>query len=104
MASDVPSVARAFNSPLHLRRTPKSRHSSPSSSSSLGRFFRIEPGSGSGGVVIDTIKRGEDDDFLSAVATAPQTVILRLYESMGGHGRVVIDLCVVGSSLHPWFG
>lgn len=41
---------------------------------------------GSPNVFLETIKRGEDDDFGSK--SANKTVILRLYEAYGGHGRV----------------
>ena len=41
---------------------------------------------GSRNVFLETIKRGEDDDFASK--SASKTVILRLYEAFGGHGRV----------------
>lgn len=41
---------------------------------------------GSPNVFLETIKRGEDDDFESK--SASKTVILRLYEAFGGHGRV----------------
>ena len=91
MASDVPAVARAFNSPLHMRRAPKPRTGVDASLSGLGQFFRIE---NTTSVVLDTIKRGEDDDFLSAKSSAPETVILRFYESMGGASAAVINLGV----------
>lgn len=41
---------------------------------------------GSQNIFLETIKRGEDDDFESK--SASKTVILRLYEAFGGHGRV----------------
>lgn len=41
---------------------------------------------GSQNIILETIKRGEDDDFKSK--SASKTVILRLYEAFGGHGRV----------------
>lgn len=41
---------------------------------------------GSPNVILETIKRGENDDFESK--SANKTVILRLYEAYGGHGRV----------------
>jgi hypothetical protein len=43
------------------------------------RPFHVE---GARNVIIDTVKRGEDDDFASA--DAPKTVIVRLYEAFGG--------------------
>lgn len=44
--------------------------------------FRV---AGASSVILDTIKRSDDDDFLSSKAS--QSVICRLYESMGGHAR-----------------
>lgn len=41
---------------------------------------------GTPNVFLETIKRGEDDDFESK--SASKTVILRLYEAYGGHGHV----------------
>ena len=41
---------------------------------------------GSPNVFLETIKRGENDSFEPKSAT--KTVILRLYEAYGGHGRV----------------
>ncbi|KAH0833839.1 glycoside hydrolase family 38 protein [Lanmaoa asiatica] len=45
---------------------------------------------GSPNVFLETIKRGEDDDFESK--SASKTVILRLYEAFGGHGRVQLRI------------
>ena len=45
---------------------------------------------GSPNVFLETIKRGEDDDFESKGAS--KTVILRLYEAFGGHGRVQLRI------------
>lgn len=81
LESDVPEAAYIFNSPLHLRAVPQNaQHYPPILSKSP---FWLE---GSPNVFLETIKRGEDDDFSSKSAT--KTVILRLYEAYGGHGRV----------------
>lgn len=46
--------------------------------------FKLE---GTRNIILDTIKRAEDDHFGSN-SKEPQTVILRLYEAFGGHGDV----------------
>lgn len=45
--------------------------------------------SGAHNVILETIKRGEDDDFKSG---ANPTVVLRLYEAFGGHARVKLSI------------
>jgi alpha-mannosidase len=37
------------------------------------------------GIVLDAIKRGEDDNFDGSAS--PKTLILRLYEGLGGRAR-----------------
>lgn len=54
--------------------------------SSVPTIVRVEKAPN---VILDTIKRGDDDDFLSA--SAAKTVVCRLYESKGGHARAVIS-------------
>ncbi|KIJ12332.1 glycoside hydrolase family 38 protein [Paxillus involutus ATCC 200175] len=80
LESDVPMAAYVFNSPLHLRAVPQATAASPLVSKSP---FWLE---GSSNVFLETIKRGEDDDF--GVNGTTRTVVLRLYEAFGGHGRV----------------
>lgn len=36
-------------------------------------------------VILETVKRGDDDDFITS--RKPQSVICRLYESKGGHAK-----------------
>lgn len=43
---------------------------------------------GAPNVLLDTIKRAEDDDFLSSRSS--QSVICRLYESKGGHAKATL--------------
>lgn len=43
---------------------------------------------GAPNVILDTVKRGDDDDFLSS--RAGQSVICRLYESKGGHAKATL--------------
>ena len=44
---------------------------------------------GARNVVLDTVKRGEDDDFESP---HHKTIILRLYERLGGHARAMLSM------------
>lgn len=50
---------------------------------------------GARNVILETVKRGEDDDF-NASLTEPEsgtaTVVLRLYEAFGGHGKVQLNI------------
>jgi len=81
LESDVPKAAYLFNSPLHLRAVPENPQQHPPI---VARSpFWLE---GSTNVFLETVKRGEDDKFESK--SANKTVILRLYEAYGGHGRV----------------
>ena len=47
---------------------------------------------GAPNVFLETIKRGELDDFTSKAAGHPKTVILRLYEAFGGHARATLNI------------
>ncbi|KAF8549819.1 glycoside hydrolase family 38 protein [Imleria badia] len=87
LESDVPKAAYIFNSPLHLRAVPQNAQRPWATSRSP---FWLE---GSPNVFLETIKRGEDDDFESK--SANKTVILRLYEALGGHGRVQLRISPV---------
>lgn len=73
--SDVPAVASAFNNPLRLRRGAEGFTGSPITLS------------GARNVVLETIKRGEDDDN-----EGTKTVIVRLFEQYGGRGRAVLNM------------
>ncbi|GAA6040668.1 hypothetical protein JCM8097_000867 [Rhodosporidiobolus ruineniae] len=83
--TDVPAVARAFNFPLHLRRT--ARASSAETLSEQRAPFSL---SGDRNVVLDTVKRGEDDHF--SHGKGEETVVLRLYEAYGGAGKVRVHV------------
>ncbi|GAA5840618.1 hypothetical protein JCM11251_004169 [Rhodosporidiobolus azoricus] len=99
--SDVPAVARSFNFPLHLRRLAASSSSSgalssasaPPNSLATSRGRRVPfVLTGDRNVVLDTIKRGEDDHFGSPKEkSAEETIILRLYEAYGGGAKVKIE-------------
>lgn len=81
--SDVPDVARAFNYPLHIRRLPGKSSKSPKE----GPFFFT----GARNVILDTIKRGEDDHFGAKRKGENETVVLRMYEAYGGAGKVKLE-------------
>jgi alpha-mannosidase len=74
-----------FNSPLTV--TSVSKDQTTTSSSSVFSSVRV---SGSKSLVLDTIKRGEDDEDVSRgdfAKRSGQSVILRVYESLGGKSR-----------------
>lgn len=74
-----------LNSPMKLH-----HHPSPSTVSSLLSSFRI---AGAPGLVLDTIKRGEDDSDVSVAALPTrkgQSVIVRLYDALGGKSKGVL--------------
>jgi len=88
LESDVPIAAYLYNSPLHVRSVPEDVK------------FRPEPRHhapvlvhGAPNVILETLKRGDDDDVSGS---GPQTVILRLYEAYGGHATVKV---LISSSL-----
>lgn len=80
--SDVPIVAQFFNSPLHVMYALESEgltyrpvHKSP---------FSIE---GASNVVLETIKRAEDDPKKSLTR-----VVLRIFEAYGGHASATLRI------------
>ncbi|KAL8280086.1 hypothetical protein RQP46_007416 [Phenoliferia psychrophenolica] len=81
--SDVPVAGWLFNAPQHIRRLPRAH---VDHAISVDHPFKLH---GSRNIILDTIKRGEDDHFAKDSKHA-QTVILRLYEAFGGHGVVEI--------------
>ena len=89
--SDVPAVARMFNYPLHLRRRPSIALTESELMKSRGDDRHGQgPFSvvGARNVVLDTVKRGEEDDF--SARSKHETVILRLYEAYGGAAKAKI--------------
>ncbi|GAA6017633.1 hypothetical protein JCM11491_005308 [Sporobolomyces phaffii] len=84
--SDVALVARHFNFPLHVRL-------SASSTKSLVSTPEASPvslsSSTTSNLILDTIKRGEEDHFSSSTSPAKHgsSVIVRVYESLGGRGE-----------------
>ncbi|POW14082.1 hypothetical protein PSHT_07542 [Puccinia striiformis] len=86
LESDVPQVAIAFNNPIHLRYAP--RHiSSKDVLGPMTELFKLE-GLGARNVILDTIKRGEDDNFGFHSRKPIKTVIVRIYEAFGGCANV----------------
>ena len=66
------------------------RHDSASTSSSLLSSIKLE---GSPALILDTIKRGEDDEDVSRgelLKRKGRSVIVRIYESLGGKARGTI--------------
>lgn len=78
-------TARNFNTPIKL-----CSHSSPSTEASLLSSITIH---GSPALILDTIKRGEDDEDVSRGELPKRkgrSIILRVYESLGGKARGLI--------------
>jgi alpha-mannosidase len=90
----VPKLAKVFNAPL------KAKFASTGAvhqlASDVRGPFTVE---GAPNVILDTVKRGDDDDFLSA--NTSKSVICRLFESKGGHARakLVTTLPVAKASI-----
>jgi len=88
LESDVPIAGYLYNSPLHLRSIPDNVKFQPE----LGHHapFLV---SGAHNVILETVKRGDDDDVLGS---GPKTIVLRLYEAYGGHAtaRLMISSLV----------
>ncbi|KDQ27960.1 glycoside hydrolase family 38 protein [Pleurotus ostreatus PC15] len=86
LESDVPVAAYLFNSPLYLRFvehsiSPLNYPKSP---------FILE---GARNVVLETIKRGEDDAYSATKGKkSVTTIILRLYEAFGGHANAQLRI------------
>ncbi len=58
-------------------------------------LFKIKPPlsiEGAHNVFLETIKRGEDDDFRPSNISRTTTVVLRLYEAFGGHARIKLNV------------
>lgn len=82
-------AARNFNHPMLLTSHPASDFSM---TSSLLSSISLE---GSKALVLDTIKRGEDDEDVSRgelPVRKGRSIILRIYESLGGRARGYVKL------------
>nr|OQO24641.1 hypothetical protein B0A51_08727 [Rachicladosporium sp. CCFEE 5018] len=78
-----------FNYPVHV-----ATHPEPRTIQHLLSAFRLTPDS-SNSLVLDTIKRGEDDEDASngdMPAKKGKHVILRIYDSLGGTSRGTVNL------------
>lgn len=73
-------MAAAFNAPLRVQYGSQSIVQK--AMLDVKGPFKV---AGASNVLLDTVKRGDDDDYLSKGAT--KSVICRLYESKGGHAR-----------------
>ncbi|KAG9101891.1 Glycoside hydrolase, 38 vacuolar alpha mannosidase [Ceratobasidium sp. 370] len=82
LESDVPQVAYAFNSPLHLRWVPDKDKGTVSGLVHKAMFSVIDAPS----VILETVKRGDDDHG------SEQTIVIRLYEAFGGHARARLNV------------
>lgn len=89
LSSSTVRTASAFNNPFRF-----AHHPSPSSVSPLLSSLKI---SGADNLVLDTVKRGEDDEDIKGDKTVElpkrkgRSVICRLYDSMGGKSRAVLE-------------
>jgi len=90
MESDVPIAAHIFNSPLHVRYFPIT------SDSPLLTAIRLPLPPfevlNAPNVILETIKRGDDDDFGKSKSKGTKSIVLRLYEAYGGHARATIRI------------
>ncbi|KAL4077552.1 glycoside hydrolase family 38 protein [Scleroderma citrinum] len=85
LESDVPQAAYIFNSPLYLRTVPFGGSGIEPVATKLPFSLHGAPN-----IFLETIKRGENDDFERSGGT--KTLILRLYEAFGGHGRTQLKI------------
>lgn len=85
-------TARNFNHPFKIFRAPSSTNDKSSSASRLLSSIRL---SGSPALILDSIKRGEDDEDVSRGELPNRkgrSIIVRIYESLGGKARGVIEV------------
>ncbi|EJD35944.1 hypothetical protein AURDEDRAFT_74783, partial [Auricularia subglabra TFB-10046 SS5] len=82
LQSDVPVAAYLFNSPLHLRAVADEGVSAALALTKTPFYV-----SGAPNVILETIKRGDDDD-----RDGTTSVILRIYEAFGGHANAKLHI------------
>lgn len=85
-------TARNFNHPFQLFRGPPSASDKHSSAFRLLSSIRL---TGSPALILDSIKRGEDDEDVSRGELPNRkgrSIIVRIYESLGGKARGVIEV------------
>ncbi|KAH0420231.1 glycosyl hydrolase family 38 domain-containing protein [Colletotrichum camelliae] len=93
LGPDTVRAAFNFNNPLKLMWM--------SSNSPLREFPIVLDGDKN--LVLDTIKRGEDDEDVSngdLPVRSGKSVIVRIYESLGGHGRATVQTSWMLQSVH----
>ncbi|KAF5391900.1 hypothetical protein D9757_001700 [Collybiopsis confluens] len=88
LQSDVPTAAYLFNSPLHIRYI-RNVQDTVAVSVANRLSFTIK---GAPNVFLETIKRGEYDDFSPESPPYTTTIIARLYEAFGGHARATVNV------------
>lgn len=90
LSSTTVRAAYAFNSPLKVISAPKAAVESLKSVP-----IKLINSDESASIILDTIKRGHDDEDVSRReglrVNAGQSIILRLYESLGGRSRGTIQ-------------
>lgn len=82
--TDVPRLAAAFNAPVKVQVV--SARDLESAAPEIKTPITVE---GAPNVILDTIKRSDDDDYLSKGAS--KSIICRLYESKGGHATATLS-------------
>lgn len=92
-ASDVVHVGRIFNEPLQIGDGVLSYSIEDESIQTEMPFSLDLPRAGvPQAVVLDTIKRGEDDfEYYGQKGSGQISVIVRLYESLGSHANVILS-------------
>lgn len=90
LSSSTVRAGYAFNNPLKALSAPKSTVESV-----CGAPIRLVNVDDSASLILDTIKRGHDDEDVSrrdGLCVKPgKSVIVRVYESLGGHSRGCIE-------------
>ena len=88
----VVRAAYNFNHPLHLGHI-----ASPTAADKLKEIMESIQIQGTPNVVLDTIKRGEDDDDVTSTPIKKReskNLILRSYEAYGGKGKAQVSTCL----------
>lgn len=87
-----------FNNPMQMYNTNNNSTSKASSLLSAIKAIQADPDHGDGedhtSLILDTVKRGEDDEDVSRgdlPKRKGRSLILRVYDSLGGKSRGVIE-------------
>lgn len=90
LSASTVRAAYAFNNPLKVLSAPGT-----TASAVCEAPIKLVNNDESGSLILDTIKRGHDDEDVSrrdGLAVNPgKSIIVRVYESMGGHSRGTIE-------------